>query len=121
MAVIYSKACGGLHLLLRVYGSAIPRTLLASILSTALAALLFYVPGKEYFQGWGPWPAYFLCTQLSSQLLRHSPGPFLVCDAERRPTGASAPPVPLPHPCSLWRHPYPYQAGCRQWPLSLRL
>ncbi|KAL4436630.1 hypothetical protein ABPG75_003769 [Micractinium tetrahymenae] len=51
MAVIYSKAWGGLHLLLRAYGSAIPRTLLASILSTALAALLFYVPGKDYFQG----------------------------------------------------------------------
>lgn len=53
MAVIYSKGWGGLHLLLRAYGSAIPRTLLASILSTALAALLFYIPGIGYFQGWG--------------------------------------------------------------------
>ncbi|KAL4435251.1 hypothetical protein ABPG77_001933 [Micractinium sp. CCAP 211/92] len=51
MAVIYSKGWGGLHLLLRAYGSAIPRTLLASILSTALAAFLFYIPGKNYFQG----------------------------------------------------------------------
>lgn len=51
MAVIYSKGWGGLHLLLRAYGSAIPRTLLASILSTALAAFLFCIPGKNYFQG----------------------------------------------------------------------
>jgi len=52
--IIYSKKFYGIHLLFRLYGSALPRVLPFCVLSAGLTALLFYYPGREYFSGiWG--------------------------------------------------------------------
>lgn len=46
-----------------MYGGAIPRALLFSVLSTALVALLYYVPGTSY---WGKvWRHPFVYSQLA--------------------------------------------------------
>lgn len=52
--IIYSKKFYGIHLLFRLYGSALPRVLPFSCLSAGLTAVLFYFPGREYFREvWG--------------------------------------------------------------------
>lgn len=48
--IVYKKKLWGVHLIFQLYGSAIPRALPLTILSTALVALLFYVPGIDYWQ-----------------------------------------------------------------------
>lgn len=52
--IIYSKKFYGVHLLFRLYGSALPRVLPFSCLSAGLTALLYFYPGRDYFEEvWG--------------------------------------------------------------------
>ena len=46
----YTQELAGLHLVLRLYGSAVPRAAPFAALSAGLAALLHFYPGAEYFE-----------------------------------------------------------------------
>jgi len=45
----YSKQWWGVHLLFRIYGSALPRTLPFVLLSGSLSVFFFYIPSKSYW------------------------------------------------------------------------
>lgn len=55
--ITYNKTACGLHLLLRLYGSAIPRTLIFSAVSTGIAAILYATKQIDIYDDWRhPYP-----------------------------------------------------------------
>ena len=55
--ITYSKTSWGLHLLLRVYGSAFPRSLIFSIISAAITVALYLTKQEQILADWRhPYP-----------------------------------------------------------------
>lgn len=55
--ITYSKTSWGLHLLLRVYGSAFPRSLPFSAISTGICAALYVAKKEQVYDDWRhPYP-----------------------------------------------------------------
>ena len=55
--ITYSKTAWGLHLLLRLYGSAFPKTLVFASASTVIAAALYITKQAEVNDDWRhPYP-----------------------------------------------------------------
>lgn len=55
--ITYSKTTWGLHLLLRVYGSAFPRSLIFSVISTSITVALYLTKERQLYDDWRhPYP-----------------------------------------------------------------
>ncbi len=55
--ITYSKTTWGLHLLLRVYGSAFPRSLIFSIISSSITVALYLTKERQLYDDWRhPYP-----------------------------------------------------------------
>ncbi|KAL0045047.1 hypothetical protein WJX82_006316 [Trebouxia sp. C0006] len=55
--ITYSKTTWGLHLLLRMYGSAFPRSLIFSIISTSITVALYLTKERQLYDDWRhPYP-----------------------------------------------------------------
>ena len=55
--ITYSKTSWGLHLLLRIYGSAFPRSLIFSIISTSITVALYVTKERQLYDDWRhPYP-----------------------------------------------------------------
>jgi hypothetical protein len=55
--ITYSKTSWGLHLLLRIYGSAFPRSLIFSVISSSITVALYFTKQSELYADWrDPYP-----------------------------------------------------------------
>ncbi|KAL0039987.1 hypothetical protein WJX79_001551 [Trebouxia sp. C0005] len=55
--ITYSKTTWGLHLLLRLYGSAFPRSLIFSVISTSITVALYVTKERQLYDDWRhPYP-----------------------------------------------------------------